>query len=108
MLAIQDYISVTKAKSKFLDIIRKTIYEDIASLHNLKTPSLLVIEKLYKFVLASVSGELNINKLANEVGDHIADILRFLVAKPMNSDTLKQYALFSINFFGKKGLKWLK
>jgi len=32
--------------------------------------------------------------------------MTFLIAKPMNEENLEAYADFSINFFGKYGLKW--
>lgn len=48
-----------------------TIFEDIATHHALKTPSLLVIEKLYQYILQANPGELNINKLATALDkDH--------------------------------------
>ena len=68
--------------------------------------NMIFISKSLFINLLSCIGDDNINELAIKVGDLTADILRFLVAKPMNSNTLKQYALFSINFFGKRGLKW--
>jgi predicted AAA+ superfamily ATPase len=45
--------------------IQKTIYEDISTLHNLKTPTLLVIEKLFKYVINSQPGEISAYKLSN-------------------------------------------
>lgn len=44
--------------------VQKTIYEDISTLHNLKTPTLMVIEKLYKYVLNSLPGEISAYKLS--------------------------------------------
>lgn len=44
--------------------VQKSIYEDISILHNLKTPSLIVIEKLFKYVLSSQPGEISAYKLA--------------------------------------------
>ncbi len=46
------------------NITLKTIYEDISLFHSIKSSSLLIIEKLYKFVLNSLPGELNAYKLA--------------------------------------------
>lgn len=60
---------------------QKTIYEDIGTLHTLKTPTLLLIERLFKFVLNSAPGELNANKLATNLGkdfDSISTYLKFL------------------------------
>lgn len=60
------------------NIVQKTIYEDIATLHNLKTPTLNLIERLYKYILSSQPGELNINKLASRVHKDFNDISRYL------------------------------
>ena len=46
------------------NMVQKTIYEDIATLHALKTSSLLVLEHLYQYVLHSQPGELSAYKLA--------------------------------------------
>lgn len=63
------------------NIAQKTIFEDIASLHSLKTPSLLVIEKLYKYVVHSQPGEFSAYKLANALSkdfDSVTTYLRYL------------------------------
>jgi len=84
----------------------KTIYEDIAILHALKTPSLLVIEQLYKYSLSMTSGELNINKLANALNKDFssvetylnflvqAGLLQFLYAKQIGKGVLKKPVKF--------------
>ena len=68
--------------------------------------NIISISKTFFIHLISYLDYENMNKLAINVGNLTADILRFLVAKPMNSDTLRQYAQFSIKFFGKRGLRW--
>lgn len=60
------------------NITQKTIYEDIGSLHVLKTPTLGVIEKLYKFVLNSAPGEMNANKLATALDKDFNNISTYL------------------------------
>lgn len=50
------------------NVIQKVIYEDIASLQALKTPTLQLIEKLFKYVIHSQSGELSISKLSSTLG----------------------------------------
>lgn len=61
------------------NISQKTIYEDIALLHNLKTPSLQSIEQIYKFILNSAPGELNTNKLANLVAKSYDQVTEYLL-----------------------------
>lgn len=83
------------------NIIQKTIYEDIATFHQLKTQSLVAMEKIYKYVIYSSPGELNINKLASAIGNSFdatsqflsyltnAGLIRQLHAKPTGKKTLK-------------------
>lgn len=53
------------------NIVQKTIYEDIATLYLLKTPTLLLMEKLYKYIVHSQPGELSAYKLATALSkDH--------------------------------------
>lgn len=59
----------------------KTIYEDISVLHSLKTPTLMTIEKLYKYVLNSLPGEISPNKIAHALGkdfENISEYFRYL------------------------------
>lgn len=60
---------------------QKTIYEDIAVLHSLKTSSLQVIEKLYQYTIHAQAGELSAYKLAqalNKDFDSVKQYLHFL------------------------------
>ncbi len=83
----------TQDREKFQSIdnsTQKTIYEDIGTFHSLKTPSLLIIEKLFKFILNSAPGELSVFKLAKTLDKdfetissyvhylHEAGLVRFL------------------------------
>lgn len=86
------------------NIVQKTIYEDIATLHSLKTPTLMVIEKLYRFIIHSQPGELNVNKLANAVGKDHADVSGYL-------NYLQESGLIrflTINQSGKAALRSIK
>lgn len=79
----------------------KTIYEDIATLHSLKTPTLLLIEKLYKYVVSSAPGEISAYKLASalnkdfeSVSEYLhlleqAGLIRFLYAKKVGKAYLR-------------------
>jgi len=58
--------------------VQMTIYEDIATLHTLKTPSLATIEQLYKFVLNSSPGECGASKLATSLGKDFESISTYL------------------------------
>ena len=60
------------------NIVQKTVYEDIATLYSLKTPTLLVLEKLYKFVVSSYPGELSAYKLATTLSKDYESIVTYL------------------------------
>lgn len=58
--------------------VQKTIYEDIATSCSLKSPTLLIIEKLYKYVLGSLPGETSAYKLANALGKDYESVTEYL------------------------------
>jgi predicted AAA+ superfamily ATPase len=60
------------------NIVQKTIYEDIATLHDIKTPTLLIIEKLYKYIVHSQPGELSAYKLASALSKDYESISTYL------------------------------
>jgi predicted AAA+ superfamily ATPase len=60
------------------NIVQKTIYEDIATLHAIKTSSLLVIEQLYKYIVHSQPGELSAYKLASTLSKDYESITTYL------------------------------
>lgn len=59
-------------------IVQKTIYEDVALFKSMKTQSLGVLERLYKYVLSSPPGELSAFKLANALGKDFETISDYL------------------------------
>lgn len=56
----------------------KTIYEDTATLHSMKTSTLLTIEKLYKYVVSSLPGEISAYKLASALGKDYESVSEYL------------------------------
>ena len=68
-------------KEKLFNSIEKMIYEDIPSLYNLKTEKLYLFKKIITTMSVIPPGELNINKLARNVGcdskttEHYVNIL---------------------------------
>jgi predicted AAA+ superfamily ATPase len=72
------YLSSESEKYQAItNVVQKTIYEDISTLHSLKTPTLILIEKLYKFVLNSPPGEVSPNKLANLLNKDYENITEY-------------------------------
>lgn len=75
------FIEYEQEREKFHAVenaVQKTIYEDIANLHSLKTPTLILIEKLYKYIISSPVGELSAYKLANTLGKDFASVSEYL------------------------------
>lgn len=95
---------LTQDREKFQaieNVTQKTIYEDIGTLHSLKTHSLQVLEKLFKYVVNSSPGELNASKLAKNLDKdfetvttylhylHEAGLIRFLYPKSSGNAYLR-------------------
>jgi predicted AAA+ superfamily ATPase len=60
------------------NVTQKTIYEDIGTLHSLRTTGLQVIEKLFKFVIHTPPGELSAFKLAKYLDKDFETITNYL------------------------------
>lgn len=63
---------------QILTTIDKVIYEDIASMYELKTQNLVTFRKLLSFLATMQPGEININKLAQSVGKNHATVTLYL------------------------------
>jgi len=81
--------------------VQMTIYEDIGTLHSLKTPSLGVIEQLYKFVINSSPGEINASKLSSLLGKDFETVSNYL-------KFLEQAGLIRFIFPGNSGDAYLR
>ena len=57
---------------------KKTIYEDIATTHSLKTPTLQIIERLFKYIILSPAGETSVTKLASALGRSFESVSEYL------------------------------
>jgi len=71
----------SQEKEKFQTLnnsIQMTIYEDIATLHSLKTSTLSIIERLYKYVINSSPGEVNASKLSNVLNKDFESVSNYL------------------------------
>ena len=64
----------------------------------------MISKTAFSQILSKLDNEY-LNIIAKSFVDQFTDIMTFLIAKPMNEETLETYADFSINFFGKNGLK---
>ena len=64
--------------AKILNVVDKAIHEDIASFYNLKTQNLSAFKKILHFLTGITPGEVNINKLAKNLGYNHATIAEYL------------------------------
>lgn len=63
---------------KLLNIIEKTIYEDIAKFYNLKTQNLIYFKKILNFFASIPPGEININNIAKNLSMDYKTIEHYL------------------------------
>lgn len=78
------FLELSQDKDKLQAInhaYKKTIYEDVASMHALKTSTLQIMDNLFRYSLITPAGELSVNKLASYLGrsfDSVSDYLAIL------------------------------
>ncbi len=98
------FMELTEELARFQsieNITQKVIYEDIAVLHNLKTGTLMLIEKLFKYVVNSQPGELNPSKLASALNKDFESISQYF-------SFLNQAGLIRFLFPNKAGKAYLR
>ena len=98
---------IAKQVGKTRGLIAKDAIKQWLTLEMLdQTNEMITISKtLFVRMLQNIEEESS-KAFAEELAELIADIMKFLVNKPMNLNTLNDYTQFSVNFFGKTGLKW--
>ncbi len=98
---------IAKQTNKTRGLVAKNAIEQWLNLELFnQNNNLIMISKIaFSKILSKMNNE-DLNILANEVSSLYSDLMKFLVAKPMNNDSLETYAAFSINLYGKNGLKW--
>ncbi|MBN1216880.1 MAG: hypothetical protein JXA99_15750 [Candidatus Lokiarchaeota archaeon] len=62
-------------------------------------------KKLFLDLIESHSEE-SLDNITGKMVVLLSDFIKFIFNKPLNIKTLEDYAVFSSNFFGKKGLRW--
>jgi hypothetical protein len=98
---------IAKQNNKTRGLVAKDAIEQWLNLEILnQNNNLIMFSKIaFSKILSRLKNE-DLNILANEVSSLYSDLMKFLVAKPMNKDSLKTYAALSIDLYGKNGLKW--
>ncbi|HHE46007.1 MAG TPA: ATPase [Candidatus Moranbacteria bacterium] len=88
-------------ETKLKNVLDKTIYEDIASLNNIKTENIYIFKRIMNFLASAPPGKININKLASALG--IAFETAELYVDILHKITLIRYLLKD-----KKGYKLIR
>ncbi|MBY9007858.1 MAG: hypothetical protein KGD63_14040 [Candidatus Lokiarchaeota archaeon] len=71
-----------------------------------QTNEMIMITKSIFSKILSKLDDLSLENIAKDFADLFSDVMKFSTAKPMNEETMKFYTTFSLQFFGKNGLKW--
>ncbi|MFX1592390.1 MAG: CopG family ribbon-helix-helix protein [Promethearchaeota archaeon] len=98
---------IAKQQNKTRGLIAKDAIEQWLNLEifNQTNQMIMISKNAFSRILSKLDNEY-LNIMAKDFVDQFSDIITFLLAKPMNEETLEAHAGFSINFFGKNGLKW--
>ncbi|NVM43708.1 MAG: hypothetical protein HWN79_02235 [Candidatus Lokiarchaeota archaeon] len=98
---------IAQQENKSRGLVAKDAIEQWLNLElfNQNNNLIMISKTTFSKFLSKVNDE-DLNSLANEVSSLYSDLMKFLVAEPMNDDSLKSYTGVSIELFGKNGLKW--
>ncbi len=88
-------------ETKLKNVLDKTIYEDIASLNNIKTENIYIFKRIMNFLASVPPGKININKLASVLG------IAFETAE-LYVDILRKIALIRYLLKDKRGYKLIR
>ena len=98
---------IAKQQGKTRGLVAKDAIEQWVNLEFFnQTNEMITISKTFFSNLLSSVNEEEIIEISKKLVELIADIMKFSVIKPMNRNTLPNYADFSTSFFGKTGLNW--
>ncbi|MFX1456395.1 MAG: CopG family ribbon-helix-helix protein [Promethearchaeota archaeon] len=98
---------IAKQQNKTRGLIAKDAIEQWLNLEIFnQTNQMIMISKMIFIQVLSRLDEENLNMIAKDSVNQFSDIMAFLIAKPLNEVNIEVYSNFSIDFFGKNGLKW--
>lgn len=98
---------IAKQENKTRGLVAKDAIEHWLNLElfNQTNEMIMISKSIFSKILSKLD-ELTLDTIAQDFANLFSDIMKFSTAKPMNEETLKFYMKFSINFFGRSGLKW--
>ncbi|MFX1385488.1 MAG: hypothetical protein ACFFBP_23985 [Promethearchaeota archaeon] len=99
---------LVKLENKSRGMIAKQAIKNWINLESFrKTNNLFIITKSMFLKLVSIADEDTLNDLATEMAYLIADVLRYIVTKPMDSKNFNNYSKNIVNLLGISGIRWL-
>jgi len=99
---------VAKQQNKTRGLVAKEAIEQWLNreIFNQTNEMIIISKPIFSELLSKLDTE-DLNVIAKDFSILFSNIMKFLIAKPMNDETLKAYGASSISFFGKGGLKWV-
>jgi len=98
---------IARQQNKTRGLVAKDAIEQWLNLEifNQNNQIILISKTAFSQILSKLNKDF-LDAVAKNLVDQFSDIMAFLIAKPMNEENLEVYTDFSINFFGRNGLKW--
>ncbi|MBN1801777.1 MAG: hypothetical protein JW891_09745 [Candidatus Lokiarchaeota archaeon] len=104
---IEKLDQVAKIENKSRGLIAKQAVKNWLTLESFrKTNNMIIITKWTFFRLLSQADEELLDNIVSEMSNLLADMTRFDVSKPMDSEHFPSYSRNIIKFLGAGGLKW--
>jgi len=100
-----DYIAKLENKSR--GMIAKQAVKNWINLESFrKTNNMFIITKVMFLKLISIANEDSLNDLAAEMAYLIADVIRYIVTKPLDSKNFNHYSKNITSLLGNSGIGW--
>ena len=68
--------------------------------------NMVIISKQFFIKLLSFVDEKSLDAIAEEMADLTADIVKYMLIKPLNREAIEDFIIFTPKFLGKSGLRW--
>ena len=98
---------IAKIENKSRGLIAKQAVKYWINLESFrKTYNMFIITRTMFMKLVSLADENTLNEIAVEMAYLIADVLRYIVPKPMDTKNFNNYSKNIVNFLGISGIRW--
>ncbi|MFX1428496.1 MAG: CopG family ribbon-helix-helix protein [Promethearchaeota archaeon] len=98
---------IAQQQNKTRGLVAKDAIEQWLNLElfNQTNEMIMISKSIFSKILSNLD-EQSLESVAKDFAKLLSDIMKFTTARPMNEETLKSYIDFSVEFFGRNGLKW--